>query len=146
MSDLDTTADDTVTRTVQANWLFARLTPWIIDSLSAEQKEALHKVIDDPTWDLPPVNIRMHVPFFRWRYYMTLVAGEEKRSYERRTYDRHRYLVRTIANIFFSSAFALCSIWFPSWASPSPAPSSNFKRDLSSSCPSTSLRVLGVEP
>ncbi len=110
MSDLDTTADEIVTRTVQANWLFARLPPWIIDTLSAEQKEALHKVVDDPSWDLPPVNIRMHLPFFKRRYYVTLVAGEEKRSFERRAHERHRYPVRTIANVFFF--IGICTLFY----------------------------------
>ncbi len=92
---------DSVSRTVQANWLFARLPPWIIDTLGNEQKEALHRALDDQSWDRPPLNIRVHLPWFARRYYLTIVGGEESRSAERRVHERHRYPLRTLANIFF---------------------------------------------
>ncbi len=43
----------------------------------------------------------MSVPFFRRRYYVTIVGGEGKRSAERRARERHHYPLRTAANIFF---------------------------------------------
>lgn len=90
-----------VAETVQANWLFERLPAWVVDTLSAEQKEAIHKVIDDPSWKRPPVNIRFTVPIIHKRFYITVVSGEEKRSVERRRRDRHAYPLRTAANVFF---------------------------------------------
>jgi hypothetical protein len=90
-----------VAETAQANWLFERLPAWVVDTLTAEQKEAIHKVIEDPSWKRPPVNIRFTVPIIHKRFYVTVVSGEEKRSVERRRHDRHSYPLRTAANVFF---------------------------------------------
>lgn len=90
-----------VAETAQANWLFERLPAWVVDTLTAEQKEAIHKVIEDPSWKRPPVNIRFTVPIIHKRFYITVVSGEEKRSTERRHRDRHSYPLRTAANVFF---------------------------------------------
>ena len=92
---------DKVAETVQANWLFERLPAWVVDTLTAEQKEAIHKVIEDPSWKRPPVNIRFTVPIVHKQFYITVVSGEEKRSAERRHHDRHSYPLRTAANVFF---------------------------------------------
>ncbi len=83
------------------NWLFARLPPWILDTLSTEQKDALHKATTDGSWDRPPVNARFHIPFFSRRYYVTIVGGEDKRSQERRAHEKNHYPLRTVANVFF---------------------------------------------
>lgn len=97
----DALTAETVAETVQANWLFERLPAWVVDTLSAEQKEAIHKVIEDPSWKHPPVNIRFSIPIIHKRFYVTVVSGEEKRSVERRRRDRHSYPLRTAANVFF---------------------------------------------
>lgn len=90
-----------VMETVQGNWLFERLPAWVVDTLTAEQKEAIHRVIEDPSWKRPPVNIRFTVPIIHKQFYVTVVSGEEKRSTERRRRDRHSYPLRTAANVFF---------------------------------------------
>ncbi|MBI1986396.1 MAG: hypothetical protein HYS64_06930 [Rhodospirillales bacterium] len=90
-----------VMETVQGNWLFERLPVWVVDTLTAEQKEAIHRVIEDPSWKRPPVNIRFTVPIIHKQFYVTVVSGEEKRSTERRHRDRHSYPLRTAANVFF---------------------------------------------
>ncbi len=95
------TVGDPVTQAIRANWLFARLPPWVIDTLSTEQKEAIHQAASDPSWLRPPVNIRVSIPLFARHYYFTIVGGEEKRSSERRARERNRYPLRTVANIFF---------------------------------------------
>ncbi len=86
---------------LQADWLFARLPDWVIDTLSNEQKEAIHQAATDPSWTAPPINIRFSVPVLGRRYFLTLVGGEEKRSADRRSRERNRYPMRTAANIFF---------------------------------------------
>lgn len=86
---------------LKANWLFARLPPWVVDTMTTEQKEAIHNAITDNIGNIPPVNIRMHLPVFGRRFYMTVLAGEEKRSDARRKHERHRYPLRTAANVFF---------------------------------------------
>ncbi|MBT5837789.1 MAG: hypothetical protein HOH80_02225, partial [Rhodospirillaceae bacterium] len=46
-------------------------------------------------------NIRFSLPGLGRRYFLTVVGGEEKRSTERRAHEKHRYPLRTAANIFF---------------------------------------------
>ena len=93
--------DDSVSQVLHANWLFARLPPWVIDTMTNEQKEAIHTAVLDSAQAPPPVNIRMTLPFFSHRYYVTILGGEEKRSPGRIAHERHRYPLRTIANVFF---------------------------------------------
>ena len=101
MAEQNDTVDDPVTQTIRANWLFARLPPWVVDTLSTEQKEAIHQAASDPSWSRPPVNIRFSIPVFTRRFFFTIVGGEESRSSERRARERNRYPLRTVANIFF---------------------------------------------
>ena len=93
-------------RTAQANWLFERLPPWVTDTLTTEQREAIHEAVSGPEWDRHQVNIRLTIPFFGRYYYLTVVCGEGRRSIERRDRERHRYPLRTAANIFFFVAAA----------------------------------------
>jgi hypothetical protein len=86
---------------VQANWLFERLPEWVIDTLSNEQKEAIHQAIDDSAGLRPPVNIRFAVPFFKTKFYVNVIGGEERRNDERQAKERHKYPLRTVANVFF---------------------------------------------
>jgi len=92
---------ETAAAAAQANWLFERLPEWVMDTLTSEQKEAIHETLENPLWKRPPVNIRFTVPFFKSKFYVTIVGGEEKRSAERRAQERHKYPLRTIANVFF---------------------------------------------
>ena len=94
-------APETVAEAAQANWLFERLPEWVMDTLSNEQKEAIHEAVENPSWKCPPVNIRFTVPFFKSKFYVTVVGGEEKRNAERRAHERHNSPLRTVANVFF---------------------------------------------
>ena len=102
MDDIDAVPEDPVTQAIQANWLFTRLPPWVIDTLTNEQKEAIHQAAFDPSWSRPPINIRFTIPLLTRRFFFTVVGGEEKRSTERRARDRNRYPLRTVANFFFA--------------------------------------------
>lgn len=84
-----------------ASGLFERLPEWVVDTLSTEQKEAIHKAADDPAWKRSPVDIRFTIPFFGKKFYVTVISGAEKRSPERRNQERHHYPLRSAANIFF---------------------------------------------
>jgi hypothetical protein len=88
-------------REAYGNWLFGRLPDWVLDSLTTEQKDAIHEVLTDPTHNRPPVNIRLSVPFLKWRFFVTVFGGEEKRNATRRSRERHLYPLRTLANVFF---------------------------------------------
>ena len=97
----DALGPDGAARAAQSSWIFDRLPEWVVDTLTADQKEAIHRAIEDPAWKRPPVNIRFTLPFIHKRFYVTVVSGPEKRSAERRGRDRHKYPLRTLANIFF---------------------------------------------
>lgn len=85
----------------RAEWLFAGLPKWVVDSLTSKQKEALDSVAAARAWTRSPVNIRFSVPSWRRRYYVTIVSGEEKRGRDRLAKERTIYPLRTAANAFF---------------------------------------------
>ncbi len=98
--------DTTTTNVMSGKWLFSRLPGWVIDTLSPEQKDAIYKAAEENAWGRHPVNIRFSLPGVGRRYFLTVVAGEEKRSSERRAHEKHRYPLRTAANIFFFAGIA----------------------------------------
>jgi len=109
-------APETVSEAAQANWLFERLPEWVMDTLSNEQKEAIHEAVENPSWKPSPVNIRFTVPFFKRDFYITVVGGEENRNAERRAHERHKYPLRTVANVFFfiglGTLFYMLAVFF----------------------------------
>ncbi len=48
-----------------------------------------------------PVNIRLSIPLFTRRYYVTVVAGKEQRSTERLAEEREKHPLATTANMIF---------------------------------------------
>ena len=46
-----------------------------------------------------PINLRLSIPLPFKRYYVTLVAGEERRSPERRAEERQKHPIRTTGNL-----------------------------------------------
>jgi hypothetical protein len=103
MENQDATLQDDLVPAVRANWLFERLPPWVVDTLTTDQKEAIHQTVNGQAWQKPPVNIRVRfaIPFTNRSYYFTLVGGEDQRSLERNASERHHYPLRTMANVFF---------------------------------------------
>ena len=53
-------------------------------------------------WSHHPINIRFSVPFFRNRFYCTMVAGHERRTHERRREDRGDHPLMTWGNAMFA--------------------------------------------
>ncbi len=81
--------------------LLDRLPKSVLDTLSAEQKEAIYQAAGNSSWSGSPVNIRFSLPFFGKKFYVTVVGGAEKRGPERRAEDRNKYPLRTVTNVFF---------------------------------------------
>ena len=48
-----------------------------------------------------PVSIRLNIPFFTRRYYLTVIAGKEQRSTERLAEEREKQPLTTTANMIF---------------------------------------------
>jgi len=61
----------------------------------------------DRVWMAHPVDIRLSLPLPFGRYYLTLVAGPERRSRARLAEDRGRRPVVTLGNFLFLFASAL---------------------------------------
>ncbi len=86
---------------LQADSLFARLPAWVMDTLTAEQRDAIHQAVCDPSLRHPPVNIRFSLPAFGRRYFLTIIGGVERRGAQRRTQERTKFPLRTVANFLF---------------------------------------------
>ena len=63
----------------------------------------------DRVWIAHPVDIRFSLPMPFGRYYLTLVAGPERRSAARREDERQYHPLTTLGNFlfFFASALAI---------------------------------------
>lgn len=53
------------------------------------------------------VNLRLSLPGFGGRYYLTLVAGREKRSAQRLAFERKKHPLKTTGNILFTLALGM---------------------------------------
>lgn len=81
--------------------LLDRLPPEVVETLTAAQRVALMNAIKRHTWRRHPVNIRLSFPLVRSRYFITLVAGPERRSPERLARERRAFPLLTAGNILF---------------------------------------------
>ena len=52
-----------------------------------------------------PVNIRLSLPLLFGRYYVTIVAGRERRSHQRRIDERRKHPLVTAGNLVVMAAF-----------------------------------------
>lgn len=83
------------------DWLLSRLPADVRDRLSPEIQTMLAIAAADRPWRTHPVDIRFTLPTPFGSYYMTLVAGRERRSPVRRAVDAQgRRLVR-FSNVMF---------------------------------------------
>ena len=80
-------------------------------SVDAEQsldqpKNGLSGNKNPTTWASHPIDIRLSVPFLKTRFYLTVVAGRERRKPQRRQEDRQSYPLLTFGNAFFALGIA----------------------------------------
>lgn len=54
------------------------------DTFSEAQIHALYRIFGDSQWKKHPVDLRATLGVWRWRYYVRLVAGRDKRALTRR--------------------------------------------------------------
>ena len=57
------------------------------------------------------INIRLTIPFFVTKYYVTIVAGTERRTPKRRAEERKKHPLWKLRNIAFL-AMAVVYVWF----------------------------------
>ena len=70
-------------------------------SFSEVQLRELERVLSSQTTKRPPIDIRITVPFFWQRVFVTFLAGPERRSAERLRRDRAKHAIFTFANVCF---------------------------------------------
>lgn len=88
--------------------LLSRLPHELVESLSPHQRAALWRALRQPSWRRHPVNIRLAVPWFGRRYFVTLVAGADRRGGDRHLRERVLHPLRTLGNVgFVLTLFAL---------------------------------------
>ncbi len=58
----------------------------------------------EPWGNAHPVNIRLSIPLLFGRYYVTLVAGKERRSGERQVSERKKHPLMKLGNIVVMAA------------------------------------------
>ena len=81
--------------------LLENLPPSQRDAFSPEQRAALRDAADRCNWSGHATDIRLSIPLVSKRYYLVLLAGEEKRSRDRLRRERKERPVATLGNIAF---------------------------------------------
>ncbi|MCG8357656.1 MAG: hypothetical protein MI920_19005 [Kiloniellales bacterium] len=94
---------------VRAEGVIRGIEPTIRESLTAEQEAAIRDAVRRNPWGEHPVDIRLSLPLPWRRYYVTLVAGPEKRNTARRQADRRKYPILRLGNIFFFTAMTVAA-------------------------------------
>jgi hypothetical protein len=107
LSNPNAVLSDSGVPVLPANQVFARLPERVVDSLTREQKEAIHQAIDGAAMQQPPVNVRFSLPILGRRYFLTFVAGPERRGIARREGDRRRHPLGTATNFTFFACLGI---------------------------------------
>ena len=79
--------------------LLKRMDRDIAKSFSEVQLCELERVLTSQTTKRPPIDVRITVPFFWHRVFVTFLAGPERRSARRLKKERGKHTLWTLANI-----------------------------------------------
>ncbi len=71
------------------------------EGLTEVQRAAVAEALGAGRWRRHLIDIRFSLPLVLSRYYVTIVAGRERRSGARRSQDRDRHPLRTAGNLAF---------------------------------------------
>lgn len=80
------------------------ISPVVRESFSDAQNEALRDAFKPATWHRQSVDIRLSIPLFPSRYFVTIVAGRDRRQGRRRKAERLFHPLSTIGNTIFMGA------------------------------------------
>ena len=90
---------------VRAERLMQGIDEAIRETLTPAQEEAIRRAAERNPWDKHAVDIRLTLPMFLDDYYVTLVAGRERRSPARLAAERGKHpLLRSSNIVFFAGA------------------------------------------
>ena len=68
---------------------------------TVETEDELPGVFEQESWRAHPVDLRFTMPLLGFSIYLTVVAGQERRSGDRRRTERRRHRVHTFGNVAF---------------------------------------------
>jgi len=85
---------------------FEKIPHSIRESLTAEQYQAIEKAYSEQ-WKRHPLDFRFSFGFWRWRYYVVLIGGRDRR---RLTRKQQRFF--SLAEFYFLMAYAASSALF----------------------------------
>jgi len=91
----------------EATDLLARLPPEILESLTPEQRAALWKASKSGTWKRHAINIRLSLPLFGHRMFLTIVGGADRRAPDRVRRESRFHPLRTAGNALFLISVAI---------------------------------------
>ena len=106
--------------------LLENLPPSLREGFSSEQRAALREAADRCNWGGHATDIRLSIPLISKRYYLVLLAGEERRNRDRLRREREERPVATLGNVAFlvglvslgtiigSFAWTLLFVWYMS--------------------------------
>ena len=83
------------------DWLLSRLPADVRDRLSPEVQTMISIAAGDRPWKTHPVDIRFTLPLPFGSFYITLVAGRERRSPVRRAVDSQSRPFMRFGNVLF---------------------------------------------
>ena len=83
-----------------AEAFLARLPSDLSNDLSDDQKQVLCGAVEQ-AWRKHSVDLRLSVPMFGARYYLTLVAGKDNRCPIRTAKNKEHYPFKTVGNVLF---------------------------------------------
>ncbi len=87
--------------------LVDRLPSHLRGRLPVDLEAALNDIAVRGPWQEHPVDIRLSIPLLFRRFYVTIVAGPERRSRERRAVDRRNHRLASLGNALFVLAVAV---------------------------------------
>lgn len=73
----------------------------VVESSSGEHKTSVRPKAYARDWGRHPLNLRVSLPVLFGSWYVTLVAGKEKRCKERLIEERKKHPLETIPNLLF---------------------------------------------
>ena len=88
----------------EADQFLASMPGDVAATFSADQHRAIADALRQRAWRRPRVNLRASLPLLSRRYFLTLVAGRDRRSAARRAGDRAIHPLRTLGNLLFMGA------------------------------------------
>ncbi len=95
---------------VRAERLMRWIEPGVRDTLTPEQVAAIRAAAERNPWEGHPVDIRFTLPLLFGRYYVTLVAGRERRSSARLAAEREAHPLILPGNVLFVAAATVVSV------------------------------------